>query len=141
MVNARGLTRLGMLAVGLGIGATVASTPGIASADSLDFQISIDGYDLLPTADNSATATSGMGDFAIAFGAGATATATGGTGDFAMADGSGSSERRLVGGPSRAVLVARLDGCHSCGGVRPAKALEIHTTGGKQTVDAAFEVT
>jgi hypothetical protein len=88
MVNARGLTRLGMLAVGLGIGATVASTPGIASADSLDFQISIDGYDLLPTADNSATATSGMGDFAIAFGNGATATAVGGTGDFAMADGS-----------------------------------------------------
>jgi hypothetical protein len=88
MAKARGLARLGMLAVGLGVGATVASTPGIASADSLDFQISIDGYDLLPTADNSATATSEMGDFAIAFGNGATATATGGTGDFAMADGS-----------------------------------------------------
>jgi hypothetical protein len=51
---ARGLARLGILAVGLGIGATVASTPGIALADSLDFQISIDGNDLLPTADNSA---------------------------------------------------------------------------------------
>jgi hypothetical protein len=81
------LARLGMLAVGLGIGATVASTPGIASADGLDFQISIDGYDPLPTAGHSATATSDMGDFAIAFGNGATATAVGGTGDFAMADG------------------------------------------------------
>ena len=34
MVKARGLARLGMLAVGLGIGATVASTPGMASADT-----------------------------------------------------------------------------------------------------------
>jgi hypothetical protein len=88
MIKARGLAPLGMLAVGLGTGATVASTPGIASAGGLDFQISIDGIDLLPTADNSATANSGMGDFAIAFGNGATATAVGGTGDFAMADGS-----------------------------------------------------
>jgi hypothetical protein len=67
-VNARGLARLGMLAMGLGVGATVASTPGIASGDSLDFQISIDGYDHLPTAGNSATATSEMGDFAIDIG-------------------------------------------------------------------------
>ena len=34
MVKARGLARLGILAVGLGIGATVASTPGIASAET-----------------------------------------------------------------------------------------------------------
>ena len=34
MIKARGLARLGMLAVGLGIGATVASTPGMASADT-----------------------------------------------------------------------------------------------------------
>jgi hypothetical protein len=33
MVNTRGLGRLGVLAVGLGIGAAVASSPGIASAD------------------------------------------------------------------------------------------------------------
>jgi hypothetical protein len=47
----------------------------------------------------------------------------------------------FLGGSSGAVLVARLDGCHSCGGVGSAKALEIYPTGGKQTVDAAFEVT
>ena len=34
MINTRGLARLGMLAVGLGVGATVASTPGMASADT-----------------------------------------------------------------------------------------------------------
>ncbi|MGA8328786.1 MAG: hypothetical protein WB777_05770, partial [Mycobacterium sp.] len=34
MMNARGIARLGVLAVGLGIGTAVASTPGIASADS-----------------------------------------------------------------------------------------------------------
>ena len=106
MVKARGLARLGMLAVGLGIGATVASTPGIASADSLDFQIPLRHRDDAGHRNQC----------------------------------SGSSERRLVGGPSRAVLVARLDGCHSCGGVGPAKALESHTTGGKQTVDAASEI-
>jgi hypothetical protein len=98
---------LGLLAVGLGIGAAVASTPGVAAADSttdplswlgdlavpapstsaLDFQISINGTDLFPTTDNSATATSGVGDIAIAYGNGASATAEGGTLDYALADG------------------------------------------------------
>src|SRR5271155_2615418 len=44
-------------------------------------------------------------------------------------------------GSAGAVLVARLDGRHSCGGVGSAKALEIYPPGGKQTVDAALEVT
>jgi hypothetical protein len=87
VIRGRGLARLGMLAVGLGIGATVASTPGIASADSLDFQISIDGNDLFPTTDNLATATTSMGGIAIAFGDGAIATTGDGTGQFAFADG------------------------------------------------------
>jgi hypothetical protein len=78
---------LGILAVGLGIGAAVASTPGVAWAD--DFQISIDGMDLFSTTDNTATAYSGSGDFAIAYGDGATASAVGGTGDYALAVGSG----------------------------------------------------
>jgi hypothetical protein len=64
MASARGITRLGVLAVGLGVGAVIAFAPGIASAD--DFQISIHGYDLLPTTGNPATATSGTGDIAIA---------------------------------------------------------------------------
>ena len=55
----------------------------------LDIQISIDGTDLLSTTDNSATATSGQGDIAIAIGDGAGANANGGSGDFAFADGSG----------------------------------------------------
>jgi hypothetical protein len=83
MAMTRGFARLGMLAVGLGIGAAVAST-GTASAD--DFQISIDGFDLFPTAGNTATAISGMGDIAIAFGASSDAVADGGVGDEAFAD-------------------------------------------------------
>jgi hypothetical protein len=59
MKHATRIGRLAGLAVGLGIGAALAATPGVASAD--DFQISIDGMDLLPTAGNTATATSGRG--------------------------------------------------------------------------------
>jgi hypothetical protein len=109
MANTRGLARVGMLAVGLGVGAVVAHSP-VASADSstdwlssidtllggilpgqaaspLEFQISISGFDLLPKTDNLATATSGNGDIAIAYGDGANATATGGVGNYALADG------------------------------------------------------
>jgi hypothetical protein len=88
-MNARGFARLATLAMGLGIGAAVASTPGIAAADALDFQISIDGYELLPLEGNGATATSSFGDIAIAWGDGANADATGGVGDFAEAVGNG----------------------------------------------------
>lgn len=88
MKHATRIGRLAGLAVGLGIGAALAASPGVASAD--DFQISIDGMDLFPTAGNTATASSGMGDFAIAFGDGASATAGGGVGDFAIADGANS---------------------------------------------------
>jgi hypothetical protein len=91
----------GLLAVGLGIGAALAATPGVASADpstdpfswiggmdlgdlsvpaqALDIQVSIDGFDLLPTAGNTATANSGMGDIAIAIGNGAEANAGAGS--------------------------------------------------------------
>jgi hypothetical protein len=89
MVHARGLGRLGLLAVGLGIEAALAASPGIASAD--DIQISIDGMDLFPTAGNTATATSGMGDIAIAVGANSDAVAEGGFGDFASAFSTGSA--------------------------------------------------
>jgi len=109
MVNVCCLGRLGMLAVGLGLGAAVASSGGIASADSssdwlssvdsvlaggalpapssgLDLAISFDGYSL---ADGSATATTVSGQYglAIAYGDGATATAEGGYGDSALASG------------------------------------------------------
>jgi hypothetical protein len=110
MVNARGIARLGTLAVGLGIGAAWAHTP-VASADTsgdtastvdsllsgaspapvavTDFQISFNGTDLFPTAGNEATATTVAGQFglAIAFGNGANAVAEGGTGNYALADG------------------------------------------------------
>jgi hypothetical protein len=89
MVNSRGVARLGMLAVGLGIGAAVASTPGVARAD--DLQISIDGMDLFSTVGNTASAYSGSGDIAIAYGDGAHASAQGGTGDYALADGGGAN--------------------------------------------------
>jgi hypothetical protein len=62
-----------------------------AQATTSDIQISIDGMDLFPTAGNTATATSDMGDIAIAIGNGADASATGGSlGDFAFADGANS---------------------------------------------------
>ncbi len=101
-----------MLAVGLGLGAALASTPGSAWADtssdvfsSIDwagllnpavatpatsaFQVSFDGMDLFPTAGNAATATTTPGEFslAIAIGSGADATATHGIGDYALANG------------------------------------------------------
>jgi hypothetical protein len=64
-----------------------------APAATLDMQVSIDGTDLFPTAGNTATATSDMGDIAIAIGNGAEANATdatGSSGDFAFADGANS---------------------------------------------------
>ena len=44
------------------------------TTSALDYQISINGMDLFPTVDNTATATSGTGDIAIAIGNGANAT-------------------------------------------------------------------
>jgi hypothetical protein len=58
-----------------------------APAATLDMQVSIDGTDLFPTTGNTATATSGMGDIAIAIGNGTEASATGGIFDSAFADG------------------------------------------------------
>ncbi len=91
MKHATRIGRLAGLAVGLGIGAALAATPGVASAD--DFQISIDGMDLFPTAGNTATATTVAGEFglAIAMGDGASATAVDGSGNYAFADGAGST--------------------------------------------------
>ena len=124
MLGIRAVARVGMLALGLGI----AATPGAAWADSssdpfgwlagldpfsaaaaptLDFQISIDGYDLVPAADTSATATSGTGDIAIAFGSGSTADATGGVGNVAFADGSDALAK--AGGSSTSVFDTAVD--------------------------------
>lgn len=84
--------RLSVLTIGLGIGAAVATAPGIASADVFpppfdpnNFAISIDGITLFQV--GTAHATSGLGDFAIADGAGSDAGAFGGFFDFARADG------------------------------------------------------
>jgi hypothetical protein len=100
----------GLLAVGLSTGVALATTPGVASADSstdpwidqllsglpvsepaatLDMQVSIDGTDLFPTAGNTATAISlANGNIAIAIGDGANAYASGGV---AFADGANSN--------------------------------------------------
>jgi hypothetical protein len=117
MKHATGIGRLAGLAVGLGIGAALAATPGTALADpaspidandvagassaavgaqpdlpSFDpsnLAISVDGITLYQT--GTATATSGgLGDIAIADGAGAEAISNGGAfsvGDFAYAQG------------------------------------------------------
>jgi trimeric autotransporter adhesin len=107
MMNARILGRMGLLAVG----AALAASPGNASADSstdwwsdllgglsasapapsseLNLAISIDGIQLLQ--DGTATANSGTGDIAIAYGDGAVANAVGGIGDTAIAGGTDAS--------------------------------------------------
>ncbi len=95
MVNARRVGRLGMLAVGLGVGAAVASTPGIASADTVDpfgfdfsnIAISYNGMSLIHEGSAVATTTAGTGDLAIADGAGAQAITVDGIGNFSLADG------------------------------------------------------
>lgn len=128
MRHATRIGRLGMLAGELGIGAAMVSIPGVASADSstdpfswvddllsglsvpaqttsaLDYQVSISGMDLFPTADNTATATSGTGSIAIAIGDGSVANASGGslgsdfgTLDFAFADGTNSYANTSLG--------------------------------------------
>jgi hypothetical protein len=106
----------GLLAVGVSIGAALAVTPGVASADPstdpyslidqllgglsvpaqttsalaslLDMQVSIDGTDLFPTAGNTATAftPAGEGDIAIAIGNGANASADAGGGVYFGSD-------------------------------------------------------
>ena len=113
MRSTRALTRLGLLAVGLGVGAAVASVPAIAAADTsndwlsavdsflssaapaadttpaLNLAISMDGVPLFQSGD--ATAFSGSdGDIAIANGAGASAYAFG-TYNYASVDGTNSS--------------------------------------------------
>jgi hypothetical protein len=111
MVKARGIARLGLLAVGLGIAAAAASMPGIASADSStdwlssidsllglsspaadttdNFAISFDGLNILEEGSASAS-SSGIGSFALADGADSTATATG-TDDYALVFGDDST--------------------------------------------------
>jgi hypothetical protein len=130
MSHARTIGRLGMLAVGLGIGAAVAATSGIAAADStavdpaafdpsaliadpvpaasgLDLAISIDGQTLFQ--EGTAVAYSGTDDIAIAYGDGSDAEAGApgdpGTGDFAFADGTGSSATSGIGDYDSAAAV------------------------------------
>jgi hypothetical protein len=120
MLRSRGLGRLGLRTVGLGIGAALVATPGVASADSSndwlsstdqllgglsvpaadtaqDMQISIDGTVLFPDVDNTAFAFSGPGDIAIAIGDNSYASAQNGTFDFAFADGTNSFAEAEIG--------------------------------------------
>jgi hypothetical protein len=122
MSRANAIGRFGLLAVGLGIGAAIAATPSIATADSsavdpaafdpspliadaasadsgVNLAISIDGYTLFQ--EGTATAYSGSDDIAIAYGDGSDAEAgdpgNPGTGDFAFADGTGTSAYSGIG--------------------------------------------
>lgn len=112
MRHAKSICRVSGLAVGLGIGAAGSATPWIAYADDAwpqpdpsiaadvgfllpsnpaaagDIAISVDGFTLFQQ--GTATATSGMGDIAIAIGANSSASALGGWFDSAFADGAGS---------------------------------------------------
>jgi hypothetical protein len=92
MVNARGIARVSMLAVGLGIGAAVASMPGMASADSSDWLSSID--TLVSGLSLAAAGTSGL-DMAISIDgvslmqSGTAYAYSGSNRDIAMATGAG----------------------------------------------------
>jgi hypothetical protein len=109
MVGTRGFARLGMLAVGLGVGAAMAHSP-VASADSstdwlssidtllgggalpapasgLDLAISFDGYSLFQAGNAFAYTFTGDYSLAIADGDGSVANAAGTGGDSAFADG------------------------------------------------------
>jgi hypothetical protein len=93
MVRTRAIARLAMLAVGLGIGGALASTPGIAAADSSDWLSSIDS--LLSGSAVPAAATSDLNlaisfDGATLFQEGTAEAYTGSGGDIAIANGAGS---------------------------------------------------
>jgi hypothetical protein len=120
MLFSRGLGRLGLLAVGLSIGAALASTPGVASGDSStdwlssidqmllgglpvlaadtaqDMQISINGTSLID-GPNTAFAFSGPGSIAIAIGDNSYASAQNGMFNFAFADGTNSFAEAEIG--------------------------------------------
>jgi hypothetical protein len=98
MDHVKRIRRLGLLAVGLGLGATVAATPGIAAADALDLNdmaISFDGYNLLEGGTATALTTPGGYGLAIADGAGSYAYS--GTADNAIAIGDNSTATALFG--------------------------------------------
>jgi hypothetical protein len=167
MVNARGVARVGILAVGLGIGAAVpvasadTSTDWLSSFDSLlsgalpaadspstlDYQISIDGKDLFPTTGNLATATSGTNDIAIAYGDGANASATGGTGDFSLASGinalanaGGSASDTGANGDTAIDIGNNLNGVSSDGAFAGNADLIGNTSGGTGSNDTAIDI-
>lgn len=117
-MQARSIYRVAGLAVGLGIGAAGAATSWTAYADdgsppsdpsiaaditflapnpaaASDMAVSVDGFTLFQQ--GTATATSGTGDIAIAFGAGSDANATGGFGDIAFANGTDSAATAIYG--------------------------------------------
>ena len=138
MKSTRALTRLGLLAVGLGVGAAFASMPAIASADtSSDWLSAVDSF--LSSAAPAADATTGMnvaisfdgaqlfqigtaqassgsdGDFAIAYGADSSASATG-TDSYATVYGDGSSAVAGGAGSSTDTAVVIGDGSSAFAG-------------------------
>lgn len=121
MSNANRIGGLTVLAMGLSIAAAVTAWPGTAVADGgslqpdpwiaadavsllssdpptpTDIDVSIDGIDVF-NGHGTASASSGMGDIAIAIGPHADAIAKGGYGDFASADSTGSNGAYVVAG-------------------------------------------
>ena len=94
MRRVKAIGRFGGLAIGLAVGAALAASPGIASADPFDIDISFDGIDIFHTPGHTAQAFSGTNDFAIAIGThsiAAAGDANPGQFDTAFADGTNSS--------------------------------------------------
>jgi hypothetical protein len=141
MKHANRIRRIGGLAVGLGIGAVLAATPWVASADPFvpfdpnNIAISIDGITLFQ--EGTATATSGTGDFAFADGAFSHAGATGSIGDVAFADGFNSEAEAALGNFDDATAVGNHSFADASGGNNDVASVYDFTGGPGSTATAS----
>ena len=128
MRKTRAIARLGLLALGLGIGGAIGTTPTMASANvadwlssvsdsigplsaaaatpNLNIAIAVNGHVLYHHGD--ATAVADKGDYAIAIGQGSDAEAIGGTGNYASVNGVDSTA--IAGGAGSSGNSAFVDG-------------------------------
>ena len=94
MKSTRALTRLGLLAVGLGVGAALASMPAIASADtSSDWLSAVDSFlsSAAPAAGTTPALNLAISMDGVSFQSGDAYAYSGSSGDIAIANGAGAS--------------------------------------------------
>jgi hypothetical protein len=133
MKSTRALTRLGLLAVGLGVGAAFASVPAIASADtSSDWLSAVDSFlsSAVPAADTTPALNLAISMDGVTLYQSGTAEAYSGTsGDIAIANGAGSDAYAF--GTNNYASVYGIDSSAVAGGYNEAQA-------SGSTADTAF---